>query len=595
MAIACACGGAVRHCLTDLMPSLRPIVPRGTPDPVILAELEGIEPLFARLYALRGVTKAEQLDYGLAGLAPVSSLENIDAAVELLLEKREQRIIIVGDFDVDGATSSALMLRCLRAFGFADVDYLVPNRFEFGYGLTPEIVGVAADREPALIVTVDNGISSANGVREARSLGISVLVTDHHLPGTAIPDADVIVNPNLEGSTFPSRNLAGVGVAFYLMAALGRVLEGQGQDGAARIPAQFLDLVALGTVADVVPLDHNNRILVQQGLKRIRAGKTVAGIRALLTQSGRQLSRTVSTDLGFVAGPRINAAGRLEDMSVGIECLLTDDDSVAEQHARLLDDINRERRDIESTMREQAFAYVDSLDSRNWPACVCVYEKPWHQGVVGLIAARVRERCHRPVIAFARESEGLLKGSARSIPGVHARDLLEAVSGTHPELIVKFGGHAMAAGLTIAEPDYGEFAIAVAEQVGRLYPDADFSGAIVSDGIISEADIARSGGLLQAARALRDAGPWGSGFPEPLWSGDFELVEQRTVGEKHLKMRVRPAGGGTVVDAIAFNQAGPAYRGVVQLAYRLDVNEYRGVESPQLIVEQIAALHAGAA
>lgn len=577
------------------MQSLRPIVPRGTPDPSVLTELDAIEPLLARLYALRGVTKAEQLDYGLAGLAPVSSLENIDAAVELLLEKREQRVIVVGDFDVDGATSSALMLRCLRAFGFADVDYLVPNRFEYGYGLTPEIVRVAAEREPALIVTVDNGISSANGVREARSLGISVLVTDHHLPGTEIPDADVIVNPNLEDSSFPSRNLAGVGVAFYLMAALGRVLEQQGQDGAARIPAQYLDLVALGTVADVVPLDHNNRILVDQGLKRIRAGKTVAGIRALLTQSGRQLSRTVSTDLGFVVGPRINAAGRLEDMSVGIECLLTDDTTVAEQHARLLDDINRERRDIESTMREQAFAYVDSLDSRNWPACVCVYEEPWHQGVVGLIAARVRERCHRPVIAFARESEGLLKGSARSIPGVHARDLLEAVSGTHPELIVKFGGHAMAAGLTITESDYGEFATAVAEQVGRRYPDADFSGAIVSDGVISEADIAHWGGLLQAARALRDAGPWGSGFPEPLWSGDFELVEQRTVGEKHLKMRVRPAGGGNIVDAIAFNQAGPAYRGVVQLAYRLDVNEYRGVESPQLIVEQIAALHAGAA
>jgi single-stranded-DNA-specific exonuclease len=371
------------------------------------------------------------------------------------------------------------------------------------------------------------------------------------------------------------------------------MLEKQSREGAAKIPAQYLDLVALGTVADVVPLDHNNRILVQQGLNRIRAGKTVAGIRALLSQSGRQLSRTVSSNLGFVVGPRINAAGRLEDMSVGIECLLTDDDAIAEQHARQLDDINRERRDIESTMREQAFAYVNSLDSRDWPACVSVCEEPWHQGVVGLIAARVRERCHRPVIAFARESEGFLKGSARSIPGVHARDLLEAVSGTHPGLIVKFGGHAMAAGLTIAESDYKEFAAAVAAQVERLYPDADFSGAIVSDGRMTEADIARWGGLLPAARALRDAGPWGSAFPEPLWDGDFELVEQRTVGEKHLKMRVRPAGGGAVVDAIAFNQAGPVYRGVVQLAYRLDVNEYRGIESPQLIVEQIAALQAG--
>ncbi len=482
------------------------------------------------------------------------------------------------------------MLRCFRAFGFSDVDYLVPNRFDYGYGLTPEIVRVAADRSPDLIVTVDNGISSAPGVREAKESGIAVLITDHHLPPDDVPDADVIVNPNLHGSSFPSRNLAGVGVAFYIMAALGRALEEQGQSGAARLPAKYLDLVALGTVADVVPLDHNNRVLVYQGLERIRAGHAVAGIRALLEQSGRQLSRTVSTDLGFVVGPRINAAGRLEDISVGIECLLTDDDAVAAQHAQVLDEINRERREIEATMREQAFSYVNRLESHKWPPCVCVYEEEWHQGVVGLIAARVRERCHRPVIAFARESEGYLKGSARSIPGVHARDLLEAVSGTHPELIEKFGGHAMAAGLTVAESNYREFADAVAEQMGRLYPDADFSGAIVSDGAIGQADIARWGGLLQMAHALRNAGPWGSAFPEPLWHGDFELLEQRTVGEKHLKMRLRPAGGATTVDAIAFNQAGPAYRGIVQLAYRLDVNEYRGVETAQLIVEQIAAL-----
>lgn len=575
------------------MASLRPVIARRMSGENGADELSGFDPVLARLYAMRGVTAAAQLDYGLASLAPVSSLEHIDTAVRLLLEHRQQRIIVVGDFDVDGATSTALMLRCMGAFGFADVDYLVPNRFQFGYGLTPEIVRVAAQRSPALIVTVDNGISSAAGVREARQQGIAVLVTDHHLPGNEMPDADVIVNPNLDGSQFASRNLAGVGVAFYLMAALGRVLEQQGNVGAARIPAQYLDLVALGTVADVVRLDHNNRILVQQGLNRIRAGKTVAGIRALLTQSGRQLSRTVSTDLGFVAGPRINAAGRLEDMSIGIECLLTDDDTVAAQHARLLDQINKERREIETTMREQAFAYVNALDAQNWPSCVCVFEESWHQGVVGLIAARVRERCHRPVIAFAREAEGLLKGSARSIPDVHARDLLEAVSATDPDLIVKFGGHAMAAGLTIAESDYAGFSSAVAGQLDRLYPAADFSGAIVSDGVLTESDIARWGGLLQLARALREAGPWGSGFPEPLWNGDFELVEQRTVGENHLKMRLRPVDGGNVIDAIAFNQAGAAYRGVVQLAFRLDVNEYRGVETPQLIVEQIASLQAG--
>ena len=563
----------------------RPIITRKAMQKIEVVGLSGFDPLLARLYALRGVTEAAQLDYGLAGLAPVGSLDNIDAAVALLLENKDRRIIVVGDFDVDGATSTALMLRCMRAFGFADVDYLVPNRFHFGYGLTPEIVRVAAKSSPALIVTVDNGISSAAGVREAQEAGIAVLVTDHHLPGAELPEADVIVNPNLDGSEFASRHLAGVGVAFYLMAALGRALERAGGAGLAKIPAQFLDLVALGTVADVVPLDHNNRILVQQGLNRIRAGQTVAGIRALLTQSGRQLSRTVSTDLGFVAGPRINAAGRLEDMSVGIECLLTDDPAIAQQHAAQLDRINRERRDIESTMREQAFAYVDSLDTNRLPSCVCVFEPSWHQGVVGLIAARVRERCHRPVIAFARESEGALKGSARSVSGVHARDLLEAVAGTHPGLIDKFGGHAMAAGLTIAEADYSRFADAVAKQLDRLYPAADFSGAIVSDGVLPE-----SAFNLRFAKTLREAGPWGSGFPEPLWNGDFELVEQRTVGENHLKMRLRPADGGSVIDAIAFNQAGPAYRGVVQLAYRLDVNEYRGVETPQLIVEQIAAL-----
>ena len=580
--------------LTAMHPK-RPVVSRRKRGSEINSSLGDIDPLLARLYATRGVTAATQLDYGLASIAPVSSLDNIDTAVTLLLEKRSQCITIVGDFDVDGATSTALMLRCLRAFGFADVGYLVPNRFEFGYGLTPEIVQVAMERSPALIVTVDNGVSSIAGVAAAKAAGIAVLVTDHHLPADELPDADVIINPNLDGSTFTSRNLAGVGVAFYLMAALGRKLEEQGQAGAAKVPAQFLDLVALGTVADVVPLDHNNRILVQQGLNRMRAGKTVAGIRALLEQSGKQLARTVSTDLGFVVGPRINAAGRLEDMSVGIECLLTDEQNVAEQHAGSLDRINKDRREIEATMRDQAFAYVNSLDSRKWPSCVCVYEKSWHQGVVGLIAARVKERCHRPVIAFARESEGCLKGSGRSVAGVHIRDLLEAVSSTHPGLITKFGGHAMAAGLSIAEHDYGTFTKAVETQLDRLYPDADFSGAIVSDGVLEDEAIVRWGGLLRTAQSLRDAGPWGSAFPEPLWNGDFNVVEQRTVGENHLKMRVRPVSGGNVIDAIAFNQAGTVYRGVVQLAYRLDVNEYRGAQTPQLIVEQIAALQAGAA
>lgn len=568
----------------------RPIVLRTAPDAKAIASLGALDSVFARLYATRGVASANELDYGLASLAPVGALEHIADAVDLLLLYREQRIVIIGDFDVDGATSTALLLRCFRAFGFRNVNYLVPNRFEYGYGLTAEIVAVAAASQPQLIVTVDNGISSINGVNEAKRRGIAVLVTDHHLPGRELPAADVILNPNLPGSRFPSRNLAGVGVAFYLVAALGRRLEAEGLSGAARIPAQFLDLVALGTVADVVTLDHNNRILVQQGLDRIRAGHTVAGIRALLEQSGRQLSRTVSGDLGFVVGPRINAAGRLEDMSIGIECLLTDDPAAATQHARLLDDINKERRDIEATMRDQAFAYVDSLEQRHWPSCICLFDESWHQGVVGLIASRVRERCHRPVIAFARETGGFLKGSARSVQGVHARDLLAAVSTVHPQLIPKFGGHAMAAGLTIAEPDYAQFAAAAEEQLKRLYPDADFNGAIVSDGVLTDEYF-----NLAFARSLRDAGPWGSGFAEPLWSGDFAVVEQRTVGENHLKLRVQPAAGGAVVDAIAFNQAGDAWRGVVQLAYRLDVNEFRGRETAQLIVEQISALHDGAA
>ena len=569
------------------MRTSRPIIVRPQPARAALEALNSLDPVYARLFAMRGITAADELDYGLANLAPVSSLDNVDAAVDLLIARRDERIIVVGDYDVDGATSTALMLRCLREFGFKDVDYRVPNRFEYGYGLTPEIVRVAAASSPALIITVDNGISSIAGVEEAKSAGIDVLVTDHHLPGEELPRADVIVNPNLAGSRFPSANLAGVGVAFYVVAALGKALEQQGQEGASRIPANYLDLVALGTVADVVPLDHNNRILVEQGIRRMRAGKTVPGITALLQQAGRQVRRTVSTDLGFAAGPRLNAAGRLDDMSLGIECLLTNDDEIAAQHAATLDRINKERREIESDMRDQAFAYVDSLNPSRLPGCICVYEPSWHQGIVGLIASRVKDRCHRPVIAFAKESDGFLKGSARSIQGVHVRDLLESISSARPGLIDKFGGHAMAAGLTIADTDYEEFKALSDTQLARLYPDADFSGAIVSDGLLPEDAL-----NLQFARALREAGPWGSGFPEPLWSGDFDVLEQRTVGEKHLKLRVRPAAGGNSVDAIAFNQAGPVHRGVVQLAYRLDVNEYRGVESAQLVVEQIASLQA---
>jgi single-stranded-DNA-specific exonuclease len=488
----------------------------------VLDALGDFDPVLARAYAARGIATPDELDHSLKNLAPISALSNVGPAVELLLKFKNRRISVIGDFDADGATSTALVLRCLRDFGFANVDYLVPNRFEFGYGLTPEIVRVAAGRSPALLITVDNGVSSIAGVAEAERLGIPVLITDHHLPGSELPRAAAMVNPNLADSAFPSRHLAGVGVAFYLMAALGRALESQGVEGAARIPATYLDLVALGTVADVVALDFNNRILVRQGLQRIRAGRAVAGIQALLRQSGRAIPRAVSSDLGFVVGPRLNAAGRLDDMSIGIECLLTDDSALAARYAATLDRINSERRHIETKMRDQAFAYVDALDDRHLPACVCIYDESWHQGIVGLIASRVRERCHRPVVAFARDDGGELKGSARSIPGVHVRDLLESVSTSHPGLISKFGGHAMAAGLNLPEKHLSEFSDSASKQLKKLYPAADFSGALLTDGALPPESM-----NLKFARMLRDAGPWGAGFPEPMWSGDFSFVDQR--------------------------------------------------------------------
>ena len=563
----------------------RPIAVRPAPG----VSGNGLDAVMARIYSSRGVGAPEELDYALSALLPVGTLSGIDAAVELVLQHRESRILIVGDFDADGATSTALVIRCLREFGFANVDYVVPNRFRFGYGLTPEIVDVAKEDSPDLLITVDNGISSSAGVLRAQEFGMQVLITDHHLPGSELPAADAILNPNLDGNAFESGNLAGVGVAFYLMAALGRELEKSGHAGAARVPAKYLDLVALGTVADVVRLDRNNRILVDQGLARIRSGHCVPGISALFAQAGRSVARAVSTDLGFVAGPRLNAAGRLEDMSVGIECLLTDDPDNAAGLARVLDEINRERRDIEAKMRAEAFAFVDAMDVTRIPACVCLYDEHWHQGVVGLIAAHVREKCDRPAIAFARDGEGMLKGSARSIPGVHVRDLLEAVSTAEPGLIDKFGGHAMAAGLSLVPANFERFAAQASRCLVKLYPEADFSGTIMTDGVLPA-----DGMSLGFARRLREGGPWGAGFPEPVFSGDFDIVDQRVVGDNHLKMRVQPAGGGQPIDAIAFNQAGPAFRGTVQLTYRLDVNEFRGLERPQLVVEQIVNIQSTA-
>jgi len=552
-----------------------------------------LHPVLRRIYAARAVETADDLDTSLARLIPPAELGGLPAAVTLLQDAmtRRQRIVIVGDFDADGATSCALCLRALRAMGAGQVHYLVPNRFEYGYGLTPEIVKVAAALQPDLIVTVDNGISSVDGVAAAKQQGIRVLITDHHLPGEQLPAADAIVNPNLAGENFPSKHLAGVGVAFYVMLALRARLREQGWFEKEAIPepnlAQYLDLVALGTVADVVPLDRNNRILVQQGIQRMRAGHCAPGIRAMLEAGGRSLSRIVAADLGFVVGPRLNAAGRLDDMSVGIECLLTDDAAAADQMAARLDALNRERKEIESDMQARALAAIAGLklDDKRLPVGLCLYDPDWHQGVIGILAARIKERFHRPVIAFARSGPGELKGSARSVTGLHIRDALDAVAARHPDLITKFGGHAMAAGLSLPKDHYPAFAAAFDEEVSRHLSRDDLSGVIYSDGELSGQELS-----LETAQLLRDASPWGQGFPAPLFDGDFNVVSHRVVGQRHLKMTLTPERGGSQIDAIAFNtEVLPGGRQQVHLAYRLDVNEFRGIVSPQLIVEHMKA------
>ncbi|MBI3899921.1 MAG: single-stranded-DNA-specific exonuclease RecJ [Gammaproteobacteria bacterium] len=497
-------------------------------------------------------------------------------------------IFYVQNFDADGATSCALVVRALREMGAAHVSYVVPNRFEYGYGLTPEIVALAAQHEPNLIITVDNGISSVDGVRAARDRGIRVLVTDHHLPGAVLPAADAIVNPNQPGCDFPSKNLAGVGVAFYVMAALRSQLRARGWFSERNLPepnlARWLDLVALGTVADVVPLDHNNRILVAQGLARIQAGRVSAGIRAIATVAGRVCERLSATDLGFCIAPRLNAAGRLTDMSLGIECLLTDDPAAAATMAARLDELNRERRSIEAEMQEQALAAVRSLhlQSASIPRGLCLFDESWHQGVVGLVAARVKEKFHRPVIAFARGTDGDIKGSARSVPGLHIRDALDAVATRHPQLLRKFGGHAMAAGLTLAQGAFDEFARAFDEEVSRWLSDDDLCGKIISDGELTPAEL-----TLQLAELVRAGGPWGSGFPEPVFDGVFDLLDRRVVGGKHLKCKLRPAAGARPLDAILFNANTTDAPDRVRAAYRLDVNEYQGNRSLQLVVEHL--------
>jgi single-stranded-DNA-specific exonuclease len=494
-------------------------------------------------------------------------------------------VLVVGDFDADGATSSALVVRALRALGFAHVEFLVPNRFRFGYGLTPEIVALAALRSPTLIVTVDNGVSSIEGVEAARSHGIPVLITDHHLPGATLPRAAALVNPNLPGATFASPNLAGVGVAFYVVAALARHL----RDARFRA-ADYLDLVALGTVADVVALDHNNRILVSQGIARIRAGRCTPGMRALLEQAGRRIERVTAADLGFAVAPRLNAAGRLTDMSLGIECLLTDDPERAVQLAAELSRLNAERRDIEQRMQQEAIEITAHLPrGADGVAAfgICLFDANWHQGVVGLVAGRIKERLHRPVIAFALAEDGSLRGSARSIPGVHVRDALDSVAVRHPGLIQKFGGHAMAAGLSLARDDFDAFRAAFGAEIARRADPQMLTGVVLSDGVLERGEL-----CLETARMLGGGGPWGQGFPEPVFDGEFAVDGMRIVGEKHLRLRLRGAGGESL-EAIAFGYVGgvhdsPKLRpgGSVRVAYRLEVNEYNGLR-PQLNCQQL--------
>ena len=548
-----------------------------------------LHPVLRRVYAGRGIGSDLDLDLSLERLAPIGTLQAVDAAAQLLAAHREAgRVLVVGDFDADGATSTAVVIRALRALRFAHVDFLVPNRFRFGYGLTPEIVALAAERKATLIVTVDNGVSSVSGVETARALGIPVLVTDHHLPGAALPRAEVIVNPNLSGSRFASPALAGVGVAFYVMAALTRYL---------RRPdfriADLLDLVAVGTVADVVPLDHNNRVLVAQGLKRIRAGRCVPGIRALLESAGRGLERATAADLGFAVGPRLNAAGRLTDMSVGIACLLTDDPVEAARLAGSLAKLNSERREIEQRMQAEALelATEQRLADQGDALGVCLFDESWHQGVVGLVAGRIKDRLHRPVIAFARAEDGSLRGSARSIVGVNIRDALDAIATQCPGLIDKFGGHAMAAGMSLQADRLAEFRGAFAREIAARVDAESLNGVIYSDGALSRDEM-----CVDTARVLRGAGPWGQGFPEPMFDGEFRILDMRIVGDRHLKMNLRAADAGPI-EAIAFGYLGGgaedarlAPGSALELAYRLEINEYRGVERMQLNCQHFARL-----
>ncbi len=544
-------------------------------------EQEGLHPLLARLYAARGVSARQELDYDMKSLIPPKELTQADQAAALLADaiEAEARLLIIGDYDCDGATATALGMRALQKLG-ATVDFLVPDRFKLGYGLSPQIVDLAAEMSPDLIITVDNGIASLEGVDRAKSHGIATLITDHHLPGEHLPDADCIVNPNQPGCTFPSKCIAGVGVMFYVMLALRAELRERGYFADHPEPnfADLLDLVALGTVADVVKLDQNNRILVSQGLKRIRAGRMQPGIAALFKAAGRDYRKASAFDLGFLIGPRLNAAGRLADMHLGIQCLLAEDQGEALSIAQQLDNLNRERREIEADMQEQAMFLLEAINTDTPDAGIALFDESWHEGVVGILASRIKEKLHRPVFAFAQGEGNIVKGSGRSIPGLHLRDALDLMAKRAPGLLIRFGGHAMAAGVTLLTEDFPRFQSLFAEVARELLSPSDLTRTVETDGKLEDGYLS-----IEIARLLENE-VWGQGFPPPLFLDEFQIEQQRVLKEKHLKLRLRK--GNTRIDAIQFNfSKQPANQ--VRIAYRLGINEYMGVESPQLMVEYL--------
>ena len=541
-------------------------------------------PLLARILSSRGVLSSDDLDHSLRGLLAPDSFLGIREAATILAEALESdsSILIVGDFDADGATSCTLMVTGLRAMGARQVNYLVPDRFKFGYGLTPEIVDVAVQFKPDVIVTVDNGIASVEGVAHANALGIPVVVTDHHLPGNDLPAAAAIVNPNQVGCKFPSKALAGVGVAFYLLSVLRAELRNRNwfvHHQEINL-AEWLDLVALGTVADVVPMDQNNRRLVEEGIRRIRGGYCRPGLKALLVVAGVNPKHLTTRDLAFSIAPRLNAAGRLQDMSIGIECLLADEVS-AVALAENLDALNNERKEIETGMRDIALAHLKQLSlDEETAAGLCFYRPDWHQGVIGIVASRIKEKSHRPVIAFAKAVDGELKGSGRSVAGFHLRDALNSIAIRHPGLLLKFGGHAMAAGLSLFEADYERFREAFDKEVRSSLGEAKIEQVVMSDGEIAEPVTVR------LAKEIEGAAPWGQGFSEPEFDGKFEILDQRIVGGRHLKLLLQPEMGDPV-EAICFNHGGLAENRHIRCAYRLEVNRFKGMEKPQLIVSVI--------